>query len=144
MYMSYDLLSLMYHSNAQLWPSPAVSHQSSSWDYGTFHPPWTHSSEVHAQPSNGARCLIFGQTRRLFPYFMCANSEGSGETARMCRLTWAFAGRLCDKYHISWACSNFSIQLCLLVCLICGLMVIWRWCGVNLTTLLLGRLPKWL
>ena len=30
---------------------------------------------------------------------MCANSEGSGETARMHRLAWAFAGRLCDKYH---------------------------------------------
>ena len=34
-----------------------------------------------------------------FPYFMCANSECSGETARMRRLAWAFAGRLCDKYH---------------------------------------------
>ena len=35
---------------------------------------------------------------------MCVNSEGSGETARMPRLTWAFAGRLCDKYHnlMSW------------------------------------------
>ena len=30
---------------------------------------------------------------------MCANSEGSGETARMRRLGRAFAGRLCDKYH---------------------------------------------
>ena len=35
---------------------------------------------------------------------MCANSEGSGETVRMRRLAWAFAGRLCDKYHnlMSW------------------------------------------
>ena len=35
---------------------------------------------------------------------MCANSEISGETARMRRLAWAFAGRLCDKYHnlMSW------------------------------------------
>ena len=35
---------------------------------------------------------------------MFANSEGSGETAQMRRLTWAFTGRLCDKYHnlISW------------------------------------------
>ena len=31
------------------------------------------------------------------PYFMRANSEGSGETARMRRLVWAIAGRLCDK-----------------------------------------------
>ena len=30
---------------------------------------------------------------------MCANSEGSGETARMRRLAWAFAARLCDKYY---------------------------------------------
>ena len=37
---------------------------------------------------------------------MCANSEGSGETARMRRLALAFAGRICDKYHntciMSW------------------------------------------
>ena len=36
---------------------------------------------LHVQPSSGARCLIFGQTLRLLPYFRCANSEGSGETA---------------------------------------------------------------
>ena len=75
-----------------------------SWDYGTFRPPQTHSSNAHAQPSSGARCLIFGRTLHLLPYFMCANSEDSGETARMRRLAWAFAGRLCDKYHnlMSW------------------------------------------
>ena len=78
----------------------------SSWDYGTICPPKTHSSNAHAQPSSGATCrsLIFGRTLRLLPYFMCANSEGSGETARMRRLAWAFAGRLCGKYHnfMSW------------------------------------------
>ena len=54
--------------------------------------------------ASGARCLIFGRTLRLLPYFMCVNSEGSGETARMRRLAWAFAGRQCDKYHnlMSW------------------------------------------
>ena len=59
---------------------------------------------MHAQPSSGARYLIIGQNLRLLPYFMCANSEGSGETARMHRLAWAFAGRLSDKYHnlVSW------------------------------------------
>ena len=64
----------------------------------------THSLNTHAQPSSGAKCLIFGRTFRLFPYFMCANSEGSSETARMRRLALAFAGRLCDKYHnlMSW------------------------------------------
>ena len=25
--------------------------------------------------------------------------DGSGQTARMRRLVWAFAGRQCDKYH---------------------------------------------
>ena len=76
----------------------------SSWDYGTFRPPKTHSSYAHVQPSSGARCLIFGRTLRLLPYFMCANSEDSDGTARMRRLARAFAGRLCDKYHnlMSW------------------------------------------
>ena len=39
---------------------------------------------------------------------MCANSEGSGETAWMLRLAWAFLGRLCDKYHnlMSWQYGN--------------------------------------
>ena len=62
------------------------------------------NSNQHAQASSGARCLIFGRTLRLLPYFMCANSKGSGETARMRRLTKACAGRLCDKYHslMSW------------------------------------------
>ena len=36
------------------------------------------SKASHAQPSSGARCLIFGWVPRLLPYFMCANSEGSG------------------------------------------------------------------
>ena len=33
-----------------------------------------------------------------------ANSNGSSETVWMCRLAWAFAGHLCDKYHnlVSW------------------------------------------
>ena len=44
----------------------------------------------------------------LLPYFVWANSEGSGETVRMRKLDSAFAGRLCDKYHISWAGSNFK------------------------------------
>ena len=35
--------------------------------------------------------MIFGRALRLLPYFMCANREGSGETARMHRPTWAFA-----------------------------------------------------
>ena len=71
---------------------------------------WYSSSFVNsswnalAQPSNAATRLIFGQTLHLLPYVMCANSEGSGETARMRSLAWALAVRLCDKYHnlMSW------------------------------------------
>ena len=62
------------------------------------------SSNMHAQPSSWARYLNFGRTLRLLPYFMSAKREGSGETAPMRRLIWAFAVRLCDKYHnlMSW------------------------------------------
>ena len=35
---------------------------------------------------------------------MWANSEGSGETARMRRLVWAVAGRLCDYWHNLMGC----------------------------------------
>ena len=75
---------------------------------------WYFSSSVnsffkaHAQSSSGARCLMFGRTLHLLPYFMCANSEGSGETARMRRLAFAFAGRLCDKYHNLMSKLNFD------------------------------------
>ena len=81
-----------------------------SWDYGTFRPPKTHSSNAHAQPSSGATCLMFGRTLRLLSYFMCANSEGSGETARIRRLARAFDGCLCDKYHylMRWLVLKFS------------------------------------
>ena len=59
---------------------------------------------MHAQQSTGTTRLIFGQTLCLIPYFMCANSEGSGETARMHSLAWALAVHLYNKYHnlISW------------------------------------------
>ena len=69
---------------------------------------WYFSSSVNSffkrACAVGLVVWFFGQTLRLLPYFMCANSEGSGEIVRMCRLAWAFAGRLCDKYHncMSW------------------------------------------
>ena len=73
---------------------------------------------MHAQPSSGVKCLIFGRPLRLLPYFMCANSEGSGETARMPGLTWAFVGHLCDKYHnlMSW-----------LICFLYHDKTFWQW-----------------
>ena len=58
------------------------------------------SVNSHAQPSNGATRLIL----HLLLYFMCVNSKGSGKIARMHSLAWAFAVRLCSKYHnlMSW------------------------------------------
>ena len=42
---------------------------------------------------------------------MYANSVGSGVTVQMRRLTWAFAGRLCGKYHnlMGW-CNYLAAQ----------------------------------
>ena len=78
-----------------------------SWDYGTGSTILFFLRKLIIQTrmcSHPAGCLIFGQTLRPLPYFMCANSKGSGETARICRLTRAFAGHLCYKYHnfMSW------------------------------------------
>ena len=71
---------------------------------------WHFSSSVNAffkrtrAAIQWARRLIFGRTLRLLPHFMCANSEGSGESTRMRKFACAFAGRLCDKYPnlMSW------------------------------------------
>ena len=41
-----------------------------------------------------------------FGTFAYANSEGSGETARMRRLAWTFAARIGDKYQIRLTRSN--------------------------------------
>ena len=45
---------------------------------------WHFSSSVssYKQPSSEASCLIFGQTLCLFPFFICANGKGSGETGQ--------------------------------------------------------------
>ena len=40
----------------------------------------------------GLDVWFFGRTLCLLPYFMCVNSEGSGEAMWMRRLAWAFAG----------------------------------------------------
>ena len=91
--MIYDLLiyDYLYHSEAKLMRLWYFSSSVNS------------SSNVHALPSSQATCLIFGQTLRLLPYFMCANSEA---LVRLGRCTgspepWLVA---CDKYHnlMSW------------------------------------------
>ena len=80
-----------------------------SWDYDTYRPPVTQSSNTHAQQSTGATNLISGQTLRVLPYYMCANSEGSGETAH----PRVFADHLCDKYHnlMSWLSYHLLMTL---------------------------------
>ena len=55
---------------------------------------------AHAQPFRGARDLTFCQKVPLDSLLVWASSEGSGETARMRRLAWTFAARICDKYQI--------------------------------------------
>ena len=55
---------------------------------------------AHAQPFRGARDLAFCLKVPLDSLLVWASSEGSGETARMCRLACTFAARIGDKYQI--------------------------------------------
>ena len=43
----------------------------------------THSSNALTQPSSRARCLIFGRTLRLLPYFMCSCVRTAKALARL-------------------------------------------------------------
>ena len=58
---------------------------------------------MHTQPSNGARCLIFGQTLRLAP--SCVQTVKA--LARLCECE-------CDKYHnlMSWLINDKFLSLC--------------------------------
>ena len=56
------------------------------------------ASNSHMQFLNNATSLANCLNSPLVPHTECANSKGSGETAWMHRLAWAFAVRLCDKY----------------------------------------------
>ena len=62
-------------------------------------------SRMHSYPVE-----LFGRTLHLLPYFMCANSEGYGDTAQMRRVAWAFAGAYVVSTIISWA-GSFSCQI---------------------------------
>ena len=62
-------------------------------------PSWQIST-AHAQPFRGARDLAFFLKVPLDSLLVWASSKGSGETARMRRLAWTFAARICDKYQI--------------------------------------------
>ena len=61
---------------------------------------------AHAQPFRGARDLVFCLKVPLDSMLVWASSGGSGETARMHRLAWTFAARICDKYQIRLTRSN--------------------------------------
>ena len=86
---------------------------------------WYFSSSVnsffkraHAPPSSRARWLICGPTLRLLPYFMCANSEGSGETARMLvayvintLISWAGSFVVSWQSQVTWnLCQKYITQ----------------------------------
>ena len=62
-------------------------------------PAWQIST-AHAQPFRGAMDLAFCLKVPLDSLLVWASSEGSGETARMRKLAWTFAARICDKYQI--------------------------------------------
>ena len=55
---------------------------------------------VHSQPFRGARDLAFCLKVPLDSMLVWASSGGSSETARMRKLTWTFATRICGKYQI--------------------------------------------
>ena len=80
------------HQNINIW-APSSEFVSSSI------PSW-HILTAHAQPFRGARDLPFCLKVPLDSLLLWASSEGSGETARMCRLAWTFAARIGDKYQI--------------------------------------------
>ena len=69
-----------------------------SWEEGPqFCAVWN-PSNVHVQPLIRVRDVALSLKLPLTPFVMWANSEGSGESAQMRRLAWAFAVGLCDKY----------------------------------------------
>ena len=59
---------------------------------------------MRMQSSIGPRSPALCLKLPLVPYIVCANSEGSGETVQMPRLTCVIAVRLRDKYpfHVGW------------------------------------------
>ena len=83
---------------------------------------------AHAQPFRGARDLAFCLKVPLDSLLVWASSGGSGETARMRRLAWTFAARICDKYQIRlarpicWSVINVN-QNNIIIILITGVYV---------------------
>ena len=98
-----------------------ISLSRTRWSQYTCNCKWAPSSEfvssstpswqiltAHAQPFRGARDLAFCLKVPLDSLFVWASSGGSGETARMRRLAWTFAARICDKYQIRLTRSKYE------------------------------------
>ena len=66
---------------------------------------------AHAQPFRGARDLAFCLKVPLDSLLIWTGSGGSGETARMRRLAWTFAARICDKYQIRLTRSIYKLDV---------------------------------
>ena len=90
------------HGEDHIWApsSEFVSSSIPSWQILT----------AHAQPFRGARDLAFCLKVPLDSLLVWASSEGSGETARMRRLAWTFAARICDKYQIRLTRSIYGLS----------------------------------
>ena len=77
-------------------------------------PSWQIST-AHAQTFREARDLAFCLKVPLDSLLVWASSEGSGETARMRRLAWTFAARICAKYQIrlTWSIWQWYFKMML-------------------------------
>ena len=79
-----------------------------SWDYGTFLPPYTHSSNTHALTSSGARCLF------LVGPFVYFHISRVGTEKALVRLRWCAGSpepslvAYVISTIISWAGSNLT------------------------------------
>ena len=80
----------------------------STYDFGTIAYAQKPPLNVYADVFSLTTCLNLGLSLNLCPYFVCASSEGSGNTARMLRLVRASAARICDKYECVWMCFFFQ------------------------------------
>ena len=91
-----------------------------------------HSLTEHVPLPTYSNSLRFCLNIRLLPYIMFASGEGSGETARMRRLTRAFAARQGDKnlnrerWHI-YQIQSFTMMLSYSLVLYClKISIPWR------------------
>ena len=101
--------SYLKFTNMSLIGEPKYKWAPSSEFVSSSIPSWQIST-AHAQPFRGARDLAFCLKVPLDSLLVWASSGGSGETARMCRLAWTFAARICDKYQIRLTRSKYGQQ----------------------------------